>query len=94
MKMSMELQWNDTDRGKQNWSEKKLSHCSFVLHTSHMVRPGIEPSLCGERLATNHLNQGTKVLPYLRKSTCFRRVCGLSPCKCTMQECGALVDWQ
>lgn len=39
---------------------EKLSHCPFVFHTSHMVRSWIELALCGERLVTNHLNQGTQ----------------------------------
>jgi hypothetical protein len=28
--------WNETDRGKPKYSEKNLSQCNFVHHTSHM----------------------------------------------------------
>jgi len=38
---------------------ENLSQCHFVYHTFHIDWPGIEPSLCGERLATNHLSYGT-----------------------------------
>jgi hypothetical protein len=65
-----------------------------------MVRPGIELALCGERLVTNHLNQWIQEsegsflsnAPLFPKSTDFWKVAGLSPCKFTMQVCGALVD--
>jgi hypothetical protein len=35
--MSVELWWNDVDRGKpkKNW-EKNLSQCQFVHHEYHM----------------------------------------------------------
>jgi hypothetical protein len=39
----MEQRWNEIDRGKPKYSEKKLSQCHFVHHKSHMDRPGIEP---------------------------------------------------
>jgi len=38
---------------------ENLSQCHFVYHIFHIDWPGIEPSLCGERLATNHVSYGT-----------------------------------
>jgi hypothetical protein len=32
----MEHRWNEIDRGKPKYSEKKLSQCHFVHHKSHM----------------------------------------------------------
>jgi hypothetical protein len=40
--MTMEKGWNDTDRGKQNYSEKNLSQCHLVHHKSHTYWPWIE----------------------------------------------------
>jgi hypothetical protein len=40
MKMSTEQWWDDTDRGKQKYSEKKLSQCHVVHYTDLLV---IEP---------------------------------------------------
>jgi len=34
--------WNDTDKGKPNYSEKNLSSCHFVRRTSHVDRPRME----------------------------------------------------
>lgn len=38
--------------------------------------------------------KGQKCSPVSESALVFRIVSVLSPCKCTMQECGALVDWQ
>jgi len=43
MKKSMELWLNDTDKGKQKYSEKDTSKYHTVHHKSHMERPGIQP---------------------------------------------------
>jgi hypothetical protein len=38
----MENWWNDTDRGKQWYTKKNVSHCRYVYHKSHTDWPGIE----------------------------------------------------
>jgi hypothetical protein len=57
---------NDTDRGKQ----KNLSQCHSVRHKSHMNLSSQNPSLRGERPATNRLSYDT--------ATCcpWRHCCG------------------
>jgi hypothetical protein len=42
--------------GKPNHLGKNLCQCHFVQCKSHMDRFGIDPHLCIERLATNHLS--------------------------------------
>jgi len=41
--MGMGHWWNDTDRGKLKYWERKLSQCHFFHHQSHTDWPGIEP---------------------------------------------------
>ena len=50
--------WNGIGRGKSKCSENNLYLCNFVYHKYHMVWPGIEIGLCGERPATNSLSHG------------------------------------
>jgi len=38
----VEKWWNNTDRGKQKYSEKNLSQCHFVHHEFHLDLPRIE----------------------------------------------------
>jgi len=42
MKMSLELSWNDCDRGKPKKWEKNLSECHFVYHKSLLHLSKIE----------------------------------------------------
>jgi hypothetical protein len=51
--------WNDIDRRKPKESEKNLSQCPFIHHTSHWIDLGTNLGHCGERPATNHLSHGT-----------------------------------
>ena len=37
MRVSMERWWNDTDGGKQKYSEENLSQSQFARKKSHMV---------------------------------------------------------
>jgi hypothetical protein len=60
----IEHRWNEIDREKPKYSRKNLSQCQFVHHKSHMDWPGIEPSLRGERPATNRLSHGTALCSY------------------------------
>jgi hypothetical protein len=46
--VSLEHQWNRTDRGKLKYSWKTLPQCYFLYHKSHTNWPGIE------RGVTNH----------------------------------------
>jgi len=39
--MSMEQWWNDTDSGKQTYSEKNVSQCHFAHHKSNKDCPWI-----------------------------------------------------
>jgi len=39
----VERWWNDTDRGKLKYWERKLSHCHIACHKPHVDRPWIEP---------------------------------------------------
>jgi len=49
--------WNDADRGKLKYFEKKLN--ATVHHRFHMDRPGIEPDFYVERPATIRLSHDT-----------------------------------
>jgi hypothetical protein len=37
----MDQWWNNSDRGKQQYAEKILSQCHFVIHKIHMEYPEI-----------------------------------------------------
>jgi len=56
MKMSVKYWWNDTDKVKQKYWEKSLSHCDIVQHKSNMDCPGMEPLPLRVRPATNRLS--------------------------------------
>ena len=45
----MEYLWNDTDKGKSNYSEKILSQCQFFVQNSHMTNLLSNPDLRGEQ---------------------------------------------
>jgi hypothetical protein len=44
---------------KKRSSLRKLPHCRFVRHKSHMARPGLVPGRRGGKPATNRLSYGT-----------------------------------
>jgi hypothetical protein len=53
----MEQQWNDIDMENLKNSET-CPQCHFVHHISHWTDQGANPSLHGEKLATNCLSCG------------------------------------
>jgi hypothetical protein len=52
----MEHWWNETDRGKPNYSEKTLSQCHFAHHSSHIDWPESKPARRGGRPTANHVS--------------------------------------
>jgi len=52
----------------ENWQDKtdvlaeNSAPCHFVYPTSHGGWPGIEPGLCGENPATDHVSHDTAIL--------------------------------
>jgi len=48
--MSLDQWWDDTDRGKQNYSGANLSHCHSLYHNCTMDYPGIETFLLWQKL--------------------------------------------
>jgi hypothetical protein len=55
-------QWrNNTDRGKQKDSEKKLSQCHLIRHKYYWTALGKNPGLWDEKSTTNRLSYGTAV---------------------------------
>jgi hypothetical protein len=69
----MEHRWNEIDRGKPKYSEKKTC-LSATLSTTNTTwtDPGSKPGLCGERPATNRLSHGTALTTLL--AICWRGV--------------------
>jgi len=43
--MSKEHLQNGTNKGRPKCSEKNLSQCRFILHKTHIGRPGMKPGL-------------------------------------------------
>jgi len=52
----MEDRWNDIDKRKLKYPEKKLLQCLSFHHRSHMAGLGLNWSLQGKRPATNQLS--------------------------------------
>jgi len=61
--LRIEHWWNDTDKGKQKYSEKKKTCPSVTLSTTKPTQMDLRPNSChrGEKPAINHLIHGTAV---------------------------------
>jgi len=61
--MSTKHWWNYADKGEQKSMKKNPSQCQFVHQKPHTDWPGVEPGLCSDGPATNHLGHGKAILP-------------------------------
>ena len=97
--MSVEHWWNDTNRGKPKYPEKNQSFCYFIHFESGL---GMNPSLRGERVVTNHLflqydrASFIKSLDWLTGDFTSHSLI-ISLCKCThilLVNCSSCTDFQ
>ena len=58
MKVSIKHSYNDVDRVKPKYSEKRLCQCNFVHQKSHWTGLGLQLGLPSVRLGTNQLRHG------------------------------------
>jgi hypothetical protein len=58
----MEHRWNEIDRGKLKYSEKKCPSATLSTTNPTWTDPGSNPGLRGERPETSRLSHGTAAI--------------------------------